>query len=165
MRVFRDVFFLAMMAFVGVANAQSASWEKIYAELQPEFKQAVEVTVEEVSRNPAEGDAWQFVDVRTSDEQRVSMIPGAITFKQFEADPQRYRQVNLVAYCTIGYRSGIIATKWRGKGYNFYNLKGGVLAWANAGKLFLTPSGELSKFVHVYGKDWNLLPPGYKAVW
>ena len=46
------------------------------------------------------------VDVREAAETAVSMIPGAVTKEQFEAEAERYAQHTVVAYCTIGYRSG-----------------------------------------------------------
>jgi hypothetical protein len=45
-----------------------------------------------------------------------------------------------------------------------FNLHGGVLAWALNGGSFVTPEGEPTRRVHVYGEPWDVLPPEYEAV-
>ncbi|MCA9573435.1 MAG: tetratricopeptide repeat protein, partial [Myxococcales bacterium] len=73
------------------------------------------------------------VDVREPAEQAVSMIPGAIPATTFEAHPEDYAGKEVVAYCTIGYRSGQWAKAWRAKGVDVRNLKGSLLLWTHAG--------------------------------
>ena len=140
----------------------AAKVEQMYSRLQPKFEDAVEITVEKINESKAQ---VVYIDVRDRDEQRVSMIPGAITAKQFKRSPEKYKNAQLVAYCTVGYRSGKFAIKWSDKGYNVSNLKGGVLSWAHAGGQFETSVGTPTKRVHVYDEDWNALPEGYEPVW
>jgi sodium/bile acid cotransporter 7 len=106
-----------------------------------------------------------LVDVRTPEERAVSTIPGAITDEEFEADREEYRGAVIVVYCTIGVRSGRSTKKLVRRGYDAYNLAGGVLAWAHAGGGFLDSHGNRTDRVHVYGEKWSLLPPGYSPVW
>lgn len=105
-----------------------------------------------------------IVDVRSEEETAVSMIPGAITKTEFEANRERYKDHKIVTYCTIGYRSGLYAKKLRQENSDVVNLAGGVLAWAHAGKTFTCRTGETRK-VHVYGKNWSLLPETYQPDW
>ncbi len=105
-----------------------------------------------------------LVDVRTPEEYGVSMIPGAITAEEFEANTDKYKDHKIVTYCTIGYRSGVYAKKLRKKNIRAINLAGGILAWAHAGKTFTSETGETRK-VHVYGKNWSLLPDAYQPDW
>ena len=50
---------------------------------------------------------YVLVDVRTDDERKVSAIRGSISHSKYEADfDASYRDKRVVAYCTIGYRSG-----------------------------------------------------------
>ena len=105
-----------------------------------------------------------LVDVREPREQRVSMIPDAISVSDFEKNFQHYKNEKVVLYCTIGYRSGLYARKLLKKNVKAMNLAGSVLAWAHAGKTFVGPNGE-TKRVHVYSKKWNLLPREYEPVW
>jgi rhodanese-related sulfurtransferase len=105
-----------------------------------------------------------LVDVRTPEGWKVSMIPEAITAREFEKNMDRYKENKIIPYCTIGYRSGLYTQKLLKKNVNAFNLIGGVLAWAFAEQKFVGSDGD-SLRVHVYDKKWNLLPQGYKAVW
>ena len=103
-----------------------------------------------------------YIDVRSIDEQNVSRLPNAITSQEFEKNPTKYKGLNLVAYCTVGYRSGLFAKKYNK--YNVYNLTGGVLAWSHKGGKFFDGKTE-TKRVHVYNSEWNFLHNDYIAVW
>ncbi|MGE4233087.1 MAG: rhodanese-like domain-containing protein [Bacteriovoracia bacterium] len=105
-----------------------------------------------------------FVDVRSPAEQKVSMIPGAVTQADFERNGKNYKQFKVIAYCTIGYRSGLFAAKLKKRGYDVYNLKGGILAWVNGNHQIRDEAGTTRR-VHVYGAKWNLLPDSYEASW
>jgi sodium/bile acid cotransporter 7 len=104
-----------------------------------------------------------FVDVREPAEINVSMLPDAITREEFLKNPSRYKDVKIVAYCTISYRSGMFVKEMERKGIKISNLAGGLLAWVlEGGKVFDT-HGE-TKRIHVYNKKWNYLPKGYEMV-
>lgn len=105
-----------------------------------------------------------IVDVRTQNERAVSMIPGAISREAFEASVSFRTNAEIIVYCTIGARSGKYASRLVDRGYDAYNLRGGVLAWAHSGGTFTNDQG-VTRRVHVYGKKWNLLPPSYRGVW
>lgn len=104
-----------------------------------------------------------LVDVREEHETKISMIPNAITMKEFEANKANYRHHEVVTYCTIGVRSTQYAKKLSADGFTALNLKGGVLAWAHADMGFVSKNGA-TKTVHVYSKAWNLLPKNYTGV-
>ncbi len=127
------------------------------------FPNIPDISVEEYLKLKKE-EKVVLVDVREPREQEVSMIPGAITKKEFEKDIKKYKNNIIVLYCTIGYRSGLYTQKLVKKNYKVMNLIGSVLAWAHAGQPFIGPKGETRR-VHVYGKKWNLLPRGYEGVW
>jgi len=106
-----------------------------------------------------------FVDVRTPEEQRVSMIPGAVTDAHFVENVEKYKDDIIIGYCTISYRSGKLARKLREeRGITMYNLRGGLLAWTHDGGKVVDQKGE-TKRIHVYGRKWNLSPTGFQAVW
>jgi rhodanese-related sulfurtransferase len=137
---------------------------EMYADYHSEsFPQVKTLTVEEAERLRREKNAL-FVDVRSEEEQAVSMLPGAITDAEFREKPERYTDRPLIGYCTISYRSGVLAKDLREEGIEMMNLRGGVLAWVHAGnEVYL--EGKPTRRVHVYGEEWNLLPAGYEAVW
>jgi sodium/bile acid cotransporter 7 len=105
------------------------------------------------------------IDIRDPAERAVSTLPGAVTGEEFLADPGRYAGKEAVAYCTIGYRSGMYASQAVQKGLPVRNMAGGLLGWLHAGGALVDAKGEPTKTVHVYGRTWNLAPLGYTPVW
>lgn len=125
--------------------------------------------VPEIAPGPAlslwrEGKAV-FIDARSDAERAVSTLPGAITVEQFTAVPGRYAGKTAVAYCTIGYRSGLLAQKLNRQGLPVANLEAGLLGWLHAGGTLVDATGAPTKQVHVYGRTWDLAPLAYTAVW
>jgi rhodanese-related sulfurtransferase len=137
--------------------------EAMYQSYKKDFPGVPDIQIYDAMRLLQEGKAL-FIDVREEREQEVSMLPGAVTEKQFLKNPGKYRDRTLVGYCTISYRSGKLAEKLNAQGITLLNLKGGLLAWVHAGGKVYDQSGE-TKRIHVYGKKWNLGPRDYEAVW
>lgn len=122
--------------------------------------------IRDISSETLLGDANAvFIDVRPPEERDVSMIKGAVSAKDFLEDPGAYANKELVAYCTIGYRSGEFAEAMRKKGIAVKNLQAGILGWLHAGGEIDGPDGKPVRKVHVYGEKWNLAPDGYATVW
>ncbi|MDP3981064.1 MAG: rhodanese-like domain-containing protein [Chlamydiota bacterium] len=107
---------------------------------------------------------WVILDVRSKSERDISIIPGAIDAETFDLKKDTFRNKKILVYCTIGCRSGAYGRVLQKKGYHAVNLRGGVLAWAFEGKLFVTREGHRTKKVHVYGEKWNVLPEGYEPI-
>jgi len=143
-------------------DARVAAIEQMYAGYRSDFQGIPEVSAAQLA-SLLEGDGVVLVDVRKPEEQAVSMIPGAIPASEFDARAATDKVV--VAYCTIGYRSGEWVEAQREAGVDAKNFKGSVLAWSHAGGPFVTPSGEPTKKVHVYGKLWDLLRSDYESTW
>lgn len=136
--------------------------ERLYARYRREFPTVRDTSVARLLEEPP--GLYVLIDVRTPEERAVSVLPGAISVDEFERDRERYRHRPVVAYCTIGYRSGVYAAALGRDGVDVRNLQGGILAWCFAGQPVTGPSGPTRR-VHVYGKRWDLLPAGYTAVW
>jgi len=113
-----------------------------------------------------------FIDVRKDVEQRISMIPGAITphelAKKFRT-PGSIKGKTFITYCTIGYRSGLYAVTLKKQKLKVLNLEGGLLAWTHAkGPLMkrISPdSTQATKEIHVYDESWNFAHPDYTPKW
>ena len=106
-----------------------------------------------------------LVDVREPYERAVSTLPGALSEEAFLARRAETANATVVAYCTIGYRSGMFVRSMAHLNATVYNLRGGVLGWLHAGGNLTDPTGQPSLRVHVYGSTWNLAPVRYQAVW
>ena len=113
-----------------------------------------------------------LVDVRQPGEQKVSMLPNALTTQAFA---EKFRTgfpvyKRIVVYDVLGYRSGKYAEQLIEKKLNVQNLEGGILAWTHAGGKLITrdSAGTVipTRQVHTYEKDmknWAALE--YEAVW
>ena len=137
--------------------------QEMYAGYEEKFPGVTGITAEELRALRADGEVV-LVDVRTPEEQAVSMIPGAVTQAEFEAERGKYAGAPVVTYCTIGARSGEYAAKLAADGVEVRNLEGSLLAWTHAGGELAGPEGPTKK-VHVFGKRWNLAAAGYEGVW
>lgn len=148
-------------------QSDAARLEKIevmYQEYRQAFPEVDEVTPADALALQQAGGAV-LVDVRTPEEQAVSMLPGAITREAFEAARDRYRGQKVITYCTIGARSGEYAAALQKDGCEVYNLKGSILAWTHAGLPLHDPAGQQTRKLHTYGRQWDLAAEGYEGVW
>lgn len=135
---------------------------KLYREYQKDFPGAMDISAAE-ARTLFEGGKVVFIDAREPEEQAVSALPGAITEEMFLKNPGIAQGKTAVAYCTIGYRSGVFSEKMGSRGIDVVNLTGGIVAWVlDGGKVYL--NGQETSRVHVYGEEWNYLPEGYEAI-
>jgi sodium/bile acid cotransporter 7 len=103
-----------------------------------------------------------FVDVRKSDEMKVSTLPGAISQKQYKDHADSYQDKTVVIYCTIGQRSGFYTRELAADGIIVFNLQGGILAWTLEGGKVYDADGETRR-IHVYGDEWDYAPAGYET--
>jgi rhodanese-related sulfurtransferase len=145
-------------------NWKQEQIEKMYREYAQEFPQVKAITVAQLQQLQRQGTKLVLVDVRSPDEIAVSRIPGAITPGEFERHLAQYQDTKVVAYCTIGYRSGFYAQKLRQQGVKIFNLEGSLLAWSHAGGKLINASG-MTHQVHVFGRQWQLTSDNYEAVW
>lgn len=145
-------------------EAQVREIESMYASYEQELTGIREVRPQDIAdvyRDPG----IILVDVRTPEEQAVSMIPGAITRSDFEKNQDQYAEKRIILHCTIGYRSGLYAKELALNGIEAENLVGSLLLWAHEGLPLQDSQGNPTIKVHVYGKKWNLVPVGYEGVW
>lgn len=80
------------------------------------------------------------LDVRTADEFKEGHLAGAVNIDQAQSDfIQKVKAAlpgdkTIAVYCRSGRRSASAAGKLAAEGYKAVNLKGGILAWKEAGK-------------------------------
>jgi sodium/bile acid cotransporter 7 len=148
----------------GIAVKQAAVAEMYAGYKEEAFADAPDVSVEELIALQSEGNVV-IIDVRPEAERKVAMIPGAISADTYEQDTAAYENKKIVAYCTIGYRSGEYVSKLEADGVDAANLRGSLLSWVLEGHPVIDESGNETKRVHTYGAEWNILPEGYEGVW
>ena len=94
-----------------------------------------ELTPQQVADLHAKGEI-ELVDVREPYEHEAGRIAGArhvemarLTEEAGSFDPER----PLVFYCRVGARSAVASQAFRASGFHAVNMKGGLLAWSEAG--------------------------------
>jgi rhodanese-related sulfurtransferase len=121
--------------------------------------------------------AWQkeadrekplLLDARTPEEFSVSHLQGAVNAgdtAQLEAMLKNHpKDKPIVAYCSIGYRSSVLAEQLMQQGFtNVVNLEGSIFQWANEGRPVYKGT-ELAQQVHPYDAKWGqMLKPEVRA--
>eukprot|EP00041_Stephanoeca_diplocostata_P004871 m.52511 g.52511 ORF g.52511 m.52511 type:complete len:187 (-) comp15421_c0_seq1:4121-4681(-) len=133
------------------------------------FPEVEAVSTDEILRNRND---YILIDVRSPDERKVSMIPGAVTKEEFMsmADGDRIKGKKIVPYCTIGYRSGAYGKYLIGLGFPRSQVRNGegVLLWAHNGGTLVSKDEHGAEVgttrVHTYGQQWDLAPAGTETV-
>src|ERR671917_1606997 len=94
-----------------------------------------ELTPQQVAELHAKGEI-ELVDVREPYEHEAGRIAGArhvemarLTEEAGSFDSER----PLVFYCRVGARSAVASQAFRASGFHAVNMKGGLLAWSEAG--------------------------------
>ena len=138
--------------------------ETMYRQYAEEFPQVEGITVAKLQQLQQQGKKIVSIDVRSPEEILVSRIPGAITAAEFNNNIEQYSDAIAIAYCTIGYRSGLYAQKLQQQGVEVLNLEGSLLAWSHAGGELVNELGTTNK-IHVFGRRWELAAADYEPVW
>ena len=98
------------------------------------------------------------LDVRTADEFNEGHLDGAINIDQAQSDFLQKAKAALstaktiAVYCRSGRRSANAAGRLAAEGYKAVNLKGGILAWKDAGMPVTTDIYEVDVFKTKSGK-------------
>ena len=135
----------------------------MYADYKKDFPAVTDISPQQ-AMELLKKDEVVFIDTRKPAEMKVSMLPNAITQKEFLSHPEKYAGKTVVGYCTVSYRSGVFAREMEEKGISVRNLEGGILAWTLEGGKVYDENGKETNRIHVYGKKWDYAPAGYKAV-
>lgn len=154
------ILFLALL-LASATHGHAFGWALVNAKIRSEFPDVRRITTAELAAwiNDPSRPAPRLVDVRTRAEFDVSHLRDA---KHVEADAAAAavggrKDQPIVAYCSVGYRSGAFAKRLGEAGYtNVANLEGSIFRWANEGRPIVSGSGAADK-VHPYNRTWGLL--------
>ena len=129
-----------------------------------------ETSASELAAALASADSGRYVifDSRPKSEFSQSHLrtairvdPDATTESFFAAHDESIRNKRLVFYCSVGYRSSILASRLKGKAIergasSVANLRGGLFRWYNEGRPVFNGSGPTDD-IHPYDKWWGRL--------
>jgi rhodanese-related sulfurtransferase len=159
-----------VMALIGLGtlvgcqdNKQGITWQEVIKNIRNKFPDELYSWLAD-----SKGGSVILVDARDKEEFQVSHIPGARHIPYNENPSNSLMNLNqdslIVVYCSVGYRSSILAKKLQGLGFTrVYNLEGSIFKWANEERP-LEQNGNMVQKVHPYSPYWGkLLETEYHA--
>ena len=141
---------------MSIVMAQNTAFKKV---LDDHITQTVPIiSVDSLNQSLAE---FTVLDAREIEEFEVSHIKNAnyVGYNNFSLKKvikEIPTNKPIVVYCSIGYRSEKIGEQLQKKGYNVYNLYGGIFQWTNQGYEVVDSTKKITKKVHGYDKNWGI---------
>ncbi|HMB54984.1 MAG TPA: rhodanese-like domain-containing protein [Thermoanaerobaculia bacterium] len=164
---------LVVLAVLALGAGCALAWRSLVGGMSPGDLPSVAKTVAGLYPKVEQVDAEELVqmrqsdrppillDVRATEEYRVSHIEGAVRAETFEearvalAGVPRDRPV--VTYCSVGYRSSKLGQELIEAGWtDVSNLEGSIFGWANEGRPVMR-DGKVVDEVHPYNERWGRL--------
>lgn len=145
------------------SSKNSLGWETVKAEIRNEFPSVDQLSTKELEDWLVQGKRTLpiLLDARAPEEYAVSHLPGAVLASSEEQALERLSGVEperpVVVYCSVGYRSSLLAEKLTQQGFsNVSNLEGSIFQWANEGR-DVYRGGDEVRVVHPYDNHWGRL--------
>ena len=108
--------------------------------------------------NDDSGAETVLLDARAPEELAVSHLEGATRIDPDAPDIDSLeisRDARVVVYCSVGYRSAVVAEALEAAGAKqVYNLRGGIFGWANEGRPIVRDGASIDA-VHPYDAFWG----------
>jgi rhodanese-related sulfurtransferase len=102
-----------------------------------------------------------LIDAREPEEYRVSHIRGSrnVPFKWAKKHPEWIDQIPegkpVILYCSVGYRSGVLAKQLMDSGRGeVFNLYGGIFHWFNQGNPVYQDGEEVNR-IHPFNDEFS----------
>ena len=154
---------LLLIAFT-LAGCRSVDWFLLKRALRAKFSDVDWITTQELAAwlHSKERPAPVLLDVRTPAEWEVSHLAGARRVdpeaSAAEAGSGLPKGTPIVAYCSVGYRSGEVARRLRKAGFeHVQDLEGSIFQWANEGRPLVRDGNQKVTKVHPYNATWGRL--------
>ena len=138
--------------------------------LRRQFPSVQNISVADLKKKIDNEDDILIIDTRTEEEYNVSFIPNAkfLSYKSEKTEIAEFLQQNevekreaVVCYCSLGYRSSVLAEKIRDVcpdlQVEVYNLEGSIFQWVNCNLGVSNPSGDTVHTAHPYSYMWGIL--------
>ncbi len=150
-------YLVLLVLVLPACQGDTLNWDQVNAEIQQKFPDIKQISIDEL--NAKDNKNILLIDVREDNEYAVSHIPGAININNPKTIAKLAVQSSkdVIVYCSVGYRSAIMAKELENLGItNVANLKGSLFAWANDGLPLVNQSGS-TREVHPYDEHWGQL--------
>ena len=167
----RFFIFTAILAVAGMGtitdcshSQEALTWPKVIRDIRNKYPDVKQLQTDELHSwlsNSGIGSII-LIDARAKKEFQISHISGAKNIPYNSKDPLKYLTSikldnPLVVYCSVGYRSSILARKLRTLGFKeVHNLEGSIFKWANEGRPLVQGQATVHK-VHPYNSRWGSL--------
>ncbi|MGC1310015.1 MAG: rhodanese-like domain-containing protein [Phormidesmis sp.] len=153
-----------MTWYAAFSPLRPLAWKAVIGWVRRSFPAVRTISTAELANRLAQNPtSLTLIDARQAKEYAVSHLPQAQLARTVEAAEAAgiSKEKPIVAYCSIGYRSGRLAQALQAAGYKVMNLEGSIFQWANEGRPLFTdepPAGEQpTRQVHPYNALWGLL--------
>ena len=145
------------------SGGDSLIWTQVLDSIRNEFPDVRQLSTEELA-------AWledknrptpAIFDTREKREYQVSHIGNSQHLdakSNLEIAVRKLKwEAPIVLYCSVGYRSSIVAKKLQKIGYtNVFNLEGSIFKWANEGRALVRNQKPIEE-VHPHNENWGQL--------
>ncbi|MCH7548797.1 MAG: rhodanese-like domain-containing protein [Candidatus Krumholzibacteriota bacterium] len=139
------------------------TWAAVNSTVHAKYPEVAHLTTSELSARMQSDSALApiLLDAREPDEYEVSHIHGAVLAPDLDRTLEALAGVGkdraIIAYCSVGYRSGALAKELQERGYtNVYNLEGSIFQWANENRPLYRGENRVVE-VHPYNRKWRVL--------
>ncbi len=160
-----SVMMISALGARDIGIGQSNDLDALAERLTHRFSEIQHLAASDIESLPR--DRIVVFDVREPAEFSVSHLPGAINVSpDLDADEfltkygDALREKTAIFYCSVGVRSSKLAASItrqasvNGTNLETANLRGGIFAWHNDGRL-LTRNGQPTRNVHPYNDHWD----------
>ena len=149
-------------------NQEALTWTEVLSDIRDKYPDVKQLGTDKLHSWLAgsKNGSIILIDARGMEEFRVSHISGSRNIP-YDKDPLKHLtdikpDSPIVVYCSVGYRSSILAKKLQDMGFTkVYNLEGSIFKWANEDRP-LAQNQTIVYKVHPYNAHWgNLLERKY----
>ncbi|ETO29523.1 Rhodanese domain protein [Reticulomyxa filosa] len=113
-----------------------------------------------------------LLDIREKHEYDISHIGNAVRINSsasaqdvidklksdYKWSEEQVKNTTIYCYCSVGYRSAIMADKLTRHGLpNVYNIDGSLFKWCNEKRPMIDSNNESTQKIHTYNSVWGML--------
>ncbi len=168
----KNIFFIIIVisAIAGLAttsgcshNQDALTWPDVIRDIRSKYPDVKQLQTDELHSwlSGPKSESVFVIDARAKKEYQISHIAGAKNIPYNKKPLKHFNNIKpdsiIIIYCSLGYRSSILARKLKKLGFNeVYNLEGSIFKWTNEGRPLVRKQTTVHK-VHPYNTHWGKL--------